>query len=65
MIRAAVSPDGSQFAFTNGRDLWSFDTNGNWARSLAGQGSIADLGFSPEGKLLLAGKDARLLALEL
>ena len=61
----AVSPDGSQLAFTNGRDLWSFDTNGNWARALAAQGSIADLGFGPDGKLLLAGKDARLLALEL
>jgi hypothetical protein len=63
--RAAVSPDGSQFAFTNGSDLWSFDTNGNWARSVASGGAIADLGFSPDGKLLLAGKDARLLALEL
>ena len=63
--RTAVSPDGSQFVFTNGADLWSFDTNGNWARTLAGQGSIADLGFGPDGKLLLAGKDARLRALEI
>ena len=46
-------------------DLWSFDTNGNWARTLAGQGSIADLGFGPDGKLLLAGEDARLRALEI
>jgi hypothetical protein len=64
--RTAVSPDGSQFAFTNGDDLWSFDTNVGWARSVGTDASsIADLGFSPDGKLLLAGKDARLLALEI
>jgi hypothetical protein len=63
--RTAVSPDGSQFAFTNGDDVWSFDTNGGWARNVATDArSIADLGFSPDGKLLLAGKDARLLALK-
>ena len=63
--RTAVSPDGSQFAFTNGRDLWSFDANGSWARTLATQGSIADLGFGPDGSLLLAGRDARLRAVQI
>jgi WD40 repeat protein len=65
--RTAISPDGSQFVFTNGDTLWSFDTNVNWARTVpTGAGSIADLGFAADsGKLFLVGKDARLAALEL
>ena len=64
--RTAVSPDGSQFAFTNGEKVWSFDTNGNWAQNVATDGgAVADLGFGPDGKLLLARKGASLLALEI
>jgi Tol biopolymer transport system component len=64
--RTAVSPDGTQFAFTNGENVWSFDTNGNWAQNVATDGgAVADLGFGPDGRLLLARKGASLLALEL
>ena len=62
--RIAISPDGSQLAFTNGTSLWSFDTNAGWARALpAGARQIADLGFRGDGTLLLARKGAPLLAL--
>ena len=57
--RTAISPDGSQFVFTNGRTLWSFDTNRGWARTLpTGAGRIADLGFGADsGTLILVGED--------
>ncbi|MGH3071898.1 MAG: hypothetical protein ACRDNB_06465 [Gaiellaceae bacterium] len=63
----AVSPDGSQFVFTNGAEIWSFGVAGNRTRKLATQArSIADLGFTADGsKVLLARQDASLLALEL
>lgn len=64
--RTAVSPDGSQFAFTNGEKVWAFDTKGKRAQDVATDGgAVADLGFSPDGKLLLARKGASLLALDL
>jgi hypothetical protein len=65
VTRTAISPDGSQLAFTNGTSLWSFDTNVGWARELpAGARAIADLGFRVDGTLLLARKGAPLLALD-
>ncbi|MEO5576895.1 MAG: hypothetical protein ABIR67_14780 [Gaiellaceae bacterium] len=64
--RTAISPDGSEFVFTNGTDSWAFDTNAGYARRFpTGAGLIADLGFRADGTLLLARKDAPLLALEL
>jgi hypothetical protein len=63
---AAVSPDGSQFLFTNGDTVWSYDTHRGWAKPLATESGIADLGFSPDGDtLFLARKDARPIALSL
>ena len=63
--RTAISRDGSQLVFTNGTQLWGFDTNVGWARELpTGAGAIADLGFRADGTLLLVRKDGPLLALE-
>jgi hypothetical protein len=62
---AAVSPDGSQFLFTNGETVWSYDTHRGWARELVSRAGIADLGFSTDGRLFAARKDAAPVALEL
>ena len=63
--RTAISRDGSQLVFTNGSQLWGFDTNAGWAQELpTGTGPIADLGFRADGTLLLVRQDRSLLALE-
>ncbi len=62
---SVVSPDGSQFLFTNGETVWSYDTHRGWAQELYRRQEIADLGFSTDGKLFAARKDAPPLALEL
>ncbi len=65
--RAAVSPDGSRFVFTNGRAVWSYDTHRGYARTLVtGVGSVADIGVSADSsRLFLARAGATPLALEL
>jgi hypothetical protein len=62
---AAVSPDGSQFLFTNGENVWTYDTHRGSARELTRRPGIADLDFSTDGKLFAAREDGRPLPLEL
>ena len=59
--RAAVSPDGSRFVFTNGRAVWSYDTHRGYARALVtGVGSVADIGVSADSsRLFLARAGAK------
>jgi hypothetical protein len=58
--RAAVSPDGSRFVFTNGETVWSYDTHRGYATTLStGVESIADLGVSSDSsRLFLARQGA-------
>ena len=54
--RAAISPDGSRFVFTNGQAVWSYDTHRGYARTLTtGVEEVADLGVSADStRLFLA-----------
>lgn len=65
--RTAISPDGSQFVFTNGQAVWSYDTHRGFARTLTtGVEAIADIGVSSDSsRLFLARTGAGPLALEL
>jgi len=65
--RAAISPDGSRFVFTNGQAVWSYDTHRGYARALTTDiESIADLGVSADSsRLFLARGGAAPLALDL
>jgi hypothetical protein len=53
--------------FTNGEDLWSYDTHRGWAEKLrTGVGHVADLGISRDGtRLFVARKGAAPVAFEL
>ena len=59
--RTAISPDGSQFVFTNGQAVWTYDTHRGFARTLAtGVGAIADIGVSADSsRLFLARPGAK------
>jgi hypothetical protein len=58
--RAAISPDGSRFVFTNGEAVWSYDTHRGFARTVTtGVQSVADLGVSADStRLFLARANA-------
>ena len=62
---AAVAPDGSQLLFTNGETVWAYDTHRGFASELHSQPGIVELGFSTDGRVFAARKDAPPFALEL
>jgi hypothetical protein len=65
--RAAISPDGTQLVFTNGKTVWAYDTHRGYAQTLpTGLESIADLGISADSsRLFLARKGANPVELSL
>jgi hypothetical protein len=57
--RATVSPDGSKVIFSNGTQLWSYDTHRGYARELQREtGGVADLGVSRDGSRLFVARPA-------
>jgi hypothetical protein len=65
--RAAISPDGSRFVFTNGQAVWSYDTHRGYAQTLVtGIESVADVGISSDSsRLFLARHNAKPVELAL